>query len=184
VKETVSIGIQPLSNLKPWFSTSIMFRTTLHTILLLVVAYSQVLGGVSCCCLGRSLVEGICGMPLATGDAEVAGSNSIATQPPRCAKCTARPTGKPAISAQPAAKTSSRSGLGVCQGGQCNCGKFVLNANEPTVPVSVSAKSFGWVSVVFTPKIVLIAPSCVGKFEIPLRFGGRLWQSIACVWKN
>lgn len=162
-----------------------MFRTTLHSILLLAVAYSQVFGGVSCCCLGRSLLESINGKPLAAAVADVASSKSVAAQPSRCPKCAARPTGKPNDSMQPASKTSSQSPLGVCQDGQCDCSKPVLNASQSKEPISVPVKSIGWVSVAVTsPNPVAIDISSFGKFEVPIRFGGRAWLTIACVWKN
>ncbi len=162
-----------------------MFRATLHSVLLLAVVSSQILGGVSCCCLGRSLLESISGLPLAAAVADVASSKAVAAQPSQCPKCAARPTGKPTGSARPVEKTSSTSRLDTCLGNQCNCSKLVLNASVPTEPISVPAKSAGWASVAVTsPKMLAIAMSNFGKFEVPIRFGGRSWQTIACVWKN
>jgi hypothetical protein len=159
-----------------------MFRTTLHYVLLLAVSYSQVLGGVSCCCLGRSLIESISGKPLV---ADVAPSKSVAAQPSRCPKCAARPTGKPLVSAPPVTKTSSPSQVVVCRGGQCNCSMVDLNASGPKEPFSAPGKSVGWAFIaVASPKPVAIAISSLGRFELPLRYGGRSWQTIACVWKN
>lgn len=161
-----------------------MFRTTLHSVLLLAVAYSQILGGVSCCCLGRSLLESISGTPHAVAT-DGAPSKSVATQQAPCPKCAARPTGKTDEAVRSATKTSRPLHLGTCQGGQCNCSKLVLNASEPPESVSVPAKTIAWASVaVGSHKPVAISLSNFGKFEVPIRFGGRSWQSIACVWKN
>lgn len=162
-----------------------MFRTTLHSILLLTVAYSQVFGGVSCCCLGRSLLESISGKPLEDAEADIGALKPVAAQPSRCPKCAARSTGKPTDSVQPVSNTSLQSTLGVCQSVQCDCSKLVLNASQPKEPFSVPAKSIGWAFVaVASPKPGAIAVSSFGKFEVPIRFGGRAWQTIACVWKN
>jgi hypothetical protein len=161
-----------------------MFRTTLHSILLLAVAYSQVFGGVSCCCLGRSLLETVGGKPLAAAVEDVASSKSVVAQPSRCPNCAARPT-ETAIETVRSTTKPLLSHLVAREDSQCNCNKVVLNASEPKVPFSVPAKSIGWASVAFTPpKSVAIAISSFGRFEVPIRFGGRSWQSIACIWKN
>ena len=161
-----------------------MFRTILHSVLLMAVAYSQILGGVSCCCLGRSFLESISGKQPATAEADVASSKSLASQPARCPKGTARPTVKTSDSVRSAAKSLFPSCL-ICQGAQCICSKQVLSASEPPKSVSVPAKSIAWACVAFASiKPTATAVSSFGKFEVPIRFGGHSWQSIACVWRN
>jgi hypothetical protein len=49
----------------------------------------------------------------------------------------------------------------------------------------VPAKSIAWACVAFASiKPTATAVLSLGKFEVPVRFGGHSWQSIACVWRN
>jgi hypothetical protein len=162
-----------------------MFRMTLHSILLLAVAYSQILGGVSCCCLGKSLFASI-NQRLQVYDSGVFSSGAGVTERARCPKCASpSSTGSAEKQSRPGSRSLLQTDLSACQDGQCNCSKLVLNASEPREPVSVPRTSIGWEtpSVTFPGSSTLVL-SNLGRFEVPLRFGGRSWQSIACVWKN
>lgn len=156
-----------------------MFRTTVQSVLLIAVVYSQVLGGISCCCLGRTLLAGVncTDQPAgATGGAE--------ETPVNCPKCLAK-----TAAAREQCRSSSAEDLGLsvaaCENGQCRCAKLVVNASNPNGQDSVSVRSANWPNNILLPYLTIAeTPIWLIRHEVPLRFGGHSWQSIACVWKN
>jgi hypothetical protein len=174
-----------------------MFRTTLHSVLLMAVAFSQILGGVSCCCLGRSL----------SASFQSDSSNRVSSAVPseavklnrvQCPKCQTQirsehgfacPDSAPDDSASNSASNSAmvlEQGLHACNDGQCNCTKLVLNASKSNSADSIPERPIEWVYSLSLASPMFFHPSGwrISKFEAPLRFGGRCWQTIAGVWKN
>ena len=139
----------------------------IQVFLLFAVATSQIFGGFSCCCLGRTFP-----------------SVPTKQQTGKCPKCSA---GKNSVAI--AVRTSLNQhhdyGVKVGEDGQCRCFKLVISANSPSDPPSLNYDTHAWVSPVMEMKsdhegLIRI----LARHEVPFRFGGRSWQSIACVWKN
>jgi hypothetical protein len=155
-----------------------MLMTSLKLVLLVAVVTSQILGGVSCCCLSRTLVFSL----IAAGQGFV-GSASSAQLQPVCPKCAARKR----LSHNKTCSHNVARGLEVSAGAsdQCRCVKLDVKSsvlNEPLPFASGDLCCEGqhlnhWASCE-------IEPVSVRDYQIPDRFGGRSWQSIACVWKN
>jgi hypothetical protein len=166
---------------------NIMFRIPVQVVLLIAVATSQIFGGISCCCLGRTFASAIA----SNGQSEVSASDSTASAPApttkqlgRCPKCNGRKSAASEIK-QTAACKPSNSQPSVNEEHDCQCVKLVLNGPGPDDLNSVSFKATKCLdsNVDAHPKLSL--PCCVlSKFEVPVRFGGHSWQSVACVWRN
>jgi hypothetical protein len=157
----------------------------LQLVLLVAVAVSQIFGGISCCCLGRSLF----GQASSVGEGTVreAGSESVpvaASLPTSgCPKCALRATRQLTASKQSSGKADHFPKL--CEDDECRCVKVTNNASPPNDPPSSNDVSLTW-AVPIKDTVPSRVPIALGsrKFEIPVRFGGHSWQSIACVWKN
>ncbi len=158
-----------------------MSPVPLQFVLLLAVAISQIFGGISCCCLGRSLL-----LPFSNAANAVADSPVSVSQPAgeaACPKCAARPRHDSVTSPGTRAEVNgARTQL--CEDGQCRCVKYVSFANTQNESTVVQSFDSSVVDVVASdlPRFLDQAP--VRKFEVPIRLGGHSWQSIACVWKN
>ena len=165
-----------------------MSHIPLKVVLLFAVATSQIYGGISCCCLGRTLFADMLTANNATAT-DLASQQEFSSVPQKhqtgkCPKCSARTIG-PAASEQAPSNQVDEHLAKVREDGQCRCVKLVVNARTPSEPPSLNHDSHSWVSPVLDVKperevLTLVSP----KFEVPVRFGGRSWQSIACIWKN
>ncbi len=156
----------------------------LQYVLLFAIAISQIFGGISCCCLGRTFFSSTA----TTGAAaigELSGNKSaVASSPSRkCPKCSARQSGRASV--KDSASTRSKSCSQVSDDGQCRCQKLALSANASKDAVTVDYKAFAHSlsALVSAPKHAVVAME-LRRFGVPIRFGGHSWQSIACVWKN
>ena len=158
----------------------------LQYVLLFALAFSQIFGGISCCCLGRTLFS----------NSEVVDASSVGDAASKNKTTeTARPTGKcPKCSARKssdwlACKDTSTDRSTPCStisdDEQCRCQKLIINAGTPNELLTADGANHAWWLPVLgsVPKHEL-AMIELRKFEVPIRFGGRSWQSIACVWKN
>jgi len=163
-----------------------------QVVLLFAVATSQIFGGISCCCLGRTLFA-----ELDTADnvtaTKLASQHKFSSAPPkrqtgRCPKCSVRKSSSTASGGGSEQASSGRlknRRAKVCEDGQCLCIKHVVDACPPSSPPSLSHESYAWVSPVLNVKPDREVLACIlDKHEVPVRFGGRSWQSIACLWKN
>ena len=161
-----------------------MSSISLQLVLLFAIAYSQIFGGISCCCLGRTLFAGLSEVSPQDQAGRQMSPISQPSQPVRCAKCAVRqPSQEP--SASRSSNPTGQQRAHICEDGQCRCTKLFINANSPSDPVSVKADSQIWDSHASDAKSIRADFTLVScRFEVPLRFGGRSWQSIACVWKN
>jgi hypothetical protein len=162
-----------------------MLQFPFQIVLLFAVSISQIFGGISCCCLGKGLF----------GDSPVAnkvvvreieaGSEAFSTPKPvgRCPKCTGRRAERSTAKDEPSRASQNQSK--VCEDSQCRCVKLVVNAKTEAESVSIHGSEKVWSSSVVAPMPLLVSANVeLRKFEVPVRFGGRSWQTIACVWKN
>lgn len=160
-----------------------MLQFPLKLVLLLAVAMSQVFGGISCCCLGRTLF----GNRPAVEDSAIqrceAGAKSVSKKKAvkNCPKCAGR--SRSVVWSESVKRASDRPS--VDGESTCRCARIEFKASSEIEPVSIQANektvgTLGLSSVNPMGSRVLDAR----RFEVPVRFGGRSWQTIACVWKN
>ena len=162
-----------------------MSRIPLKIVLLFAVATSQIFGGISCCCVGRTFFADLLKFNNVT-TTKFSSPNSVAQkrQIGKCPKCSVRKS-SPAVAVQTSSNQRSAHRTKVCEGGKCKCVKLVVSANTPCDPPAPNHDSHAWVDSILDVKPereVLTGSSA--KYEVPVRFGGCSWQSIACVWKN
>lgn len=158
----------------------------LQYVLLFALAYSQIFGGISCCCLGRTLFSNRTVVDASAVGDETSKNKTAETAKPtgKCPKCSSRksidrPTSKDAL-AKRATPCST-----ISNDWQCQCQKLVINANTQNEPLTIDgANHVCWLPVWGSVPKHEVALIELRKFEVPIRFGGRSWQSIACVWKN
>ncbi len=156
-----------------------MFRYTTHILLLLTIMCSQVLCGVSCCCLARSLA-------ISNLNTAVVADQAPA---PRCSKCAAHASSVAAARAsQQKNSCHSRSlRLGDVQSrdNTCSCVKTPLIASQSNDQLSLIVTNCGWILPAYIPAFYTsLSLSSFDRFELAARFGGGTWQSIACIWRN
>lgn len=156
-----------------------MFRNTTNILLLLTIVCSQVLSGVSCCCLARSLA-------VSNHHKAVVGDQTPA---PRCPKCAAHASSEPTASVgqlkSSRCSSLSRSGDVRSRADTCSCVKTPLIASQSDDQVSLTVTSCGWILPAYIPALYTsLSLSSFDRFELPARFGGGTWQSIACIWRN
>ncbi len=157
-------------------------------VLLIAVATSQIFGGISCCCLGRSIFGNLLTMDSAKANQfAMPGGLASVTQKRQIGKCAKCSVGKrsPAIAVHISSNQRQDRRARVCEGGKCRCCRLVISANTPLDPPTTDCHAPNWVDPILGVKPgreVLNRNS--EKYEVPVRFGGRNWQSIACLWKN
>ena len=158
----------------------------LQVVLLFAVATSQIFGGISCCCLGRSNSSSLLAVSNSTVS-ELALRHSSSSELKKgpsgtCPRCSVRKS-SPISSMQTASNHRQDYHSRVCGDGNCRCVNHAANASTSNNPPSLSCDANGRLSPILDvkPQSALITP-VFAKFEIPVRFGGRSWQSIACVW--
>lgn len=156
-----------------------MFRITTSILLLLIVVCGQVLSGVSCCCLARSLAIG------SYDKAEVADQAPA----PRCPKCAVHSNSEQAGSASQHKVTCpnrpSRSGDVLSRSNTCSCVKTPLIASQSDEQLPLTARGCGWVVPAYISTFYSsLSLSSMDRFDLAARFGGGTWQSIACIWRN
>lgn len=170
-----------------------MSSLPLHLVLLCAIACSQIFGGFSCCCLARSIAAGLyiaaeAALPKQQEqEQEQEQATSSQRTAPKCPRCA---TGRvSAASARVAtANENEVNGLQPCSlsgGGECRC---VKPSSLATLQHELRYQS---IPVYFIPRPIvgLEAIPCevqgeVRRHNLPLRFGGHSWQSMACIWKK
>lgn len=154
-----------------------MFRTLLQSVLLVTVVYSQVLGGISCCCLGRTLLAGV-------NSAESAASSESVETHVKCPKCLAKAQAPREQAVTGSAKRLEPS-VKATESLQCNCAKHAIGALSGNEKASKSVRLVVWQYVFASPLSTILKSSIhLRQHEVPLRFGGHSWQAVACVWNN
>jgi hypothetical protein len=95
-----------------------MSSLSLHIVLLCAVAYSQIFGGVSCCCLSRSIWVGSQSTSESSPSSERGLASTNAPPVPQCPRC--------AASKSLVEKSSDANGVdspGSAAGNECQCAK-------------------------------------------------------------
>lgn len=173
-----------------------MARNTLLPILLLAVAFSQVFGGVACCCYTRA-IGGYVGafhraFKSATTLPSIEEQDSAAKSTAyRCPKCAARSNkstdDKTEISSKDARSLKHRAKESARIDAPCSCSKFLCVSSEQNELPSISTKIGGaqWIAVEISRQSTANRPLAIQCGLPPLLvFGKHSWQSLACVWKN
>jgi hypothetical protein len=156
-----------------------MSSLTLHIVLLFAVAYSQICGGVSCCCLSRTIISSLLPAHVASS-ARVDRAMPNVALAPKCPKCAA----SQASVARSVNSEGLRSGS-VLGSNECQCSKAISSATVQLEPRSQSISVRYVVTAASTWDIILSAQRFVFQgHKVPTRFGGTSWQSIACIWKK
>jgi hypothetical protein len=153
-----------------------MLRKSLITLLLIAVAFSQILGGIACCCLVRSVIAYLPTSHAAT----------IAEAPKfACPKCAAKATKETPREAQTLATAGVEFGERNQIDAPCGCNRSNLVGSESSESPVLQTKSNTAVSII----VYDLNPLCYGshvkrQYTEPPPLGGHSWQSIACIWTN
>ncbi len=157
-----------------------MLNQMIHAVLLGAIAFSQIIGGISCCCLSKVLST------TGTQDAQaecIAPTSMLVEREwsrPACPRCL--------TSRQLAVRDQGPvpdAGSVLASDQQCDCSQVLLRAVMPDEPRAVvSVKSLFAVPFEIRPARLAVQINQVARGELPVRFGGHSWRSIACVWKN
>lgn len=160
--------------------------------LLLAIAYSQILGGITCCCLVRSISDRIAILKNVS-DSEpnscAVSDSDVAVKPPRfrCPKCAAQSNGQssdtPVVAARDFAKSNGVSEIDA----PCSCSKFHFVGNECSESPTLKFKNGGadWVAP-------LVPRHSDHNLQVRSQYGSppfllpskHSWQSLVCVWNN
>ncbi len=156
-----------------------MSSLTPHIVLLFAVAYSQIFGGVSCCCLSRTIIASLATSHVAAS-ARVDRTSPNVSLVPKCHKCAASQT-----SIGRSVNSAGLHSSSVAGSNECQCVKAICSATAQFKPQSLSiaaqyiASTLGtWDILARTQRIVF------PRHKVPIPFEGCSWQSIACVWKK
>ncbi len=149
-------------------------------ILLFAVAYGQLMGSVSCCCLSRSVGASLASS-FASGDEPIL----AASKPRTCPKCVAAEKEKHRIS-RAAAKSHKGSERRLTDSNKCHCSKVSLLASTQKRLAKTDEKSsFVWNPSTSEIRILVVDLHAVAPvYETPPPLGGRSWQSLSSIWKN
>lgn len=158
-------------------------------LLLIAVAFGQIFGGVSCCCLSRSLLDGwtpagestesISSAQGSGARANLPGdSNTSARKCPRCAKV--------AVTPRPPNEPSPRSPVDGCKSNdssQCDCVEHFLEADRPSEGGSATETSHSWLTFGDLSSQPRSQSRHLARITSPpLRVRGLSWQALACIW--
>lgn len=156
-----------------------MSSLTLHIVLLFAVAYSQIFGGVSCCCRSRMIIASVS----PAHEAASASHDQTPANVPLVRKCPKCAASQPSV-----ARSVNAKGLRDCSvegSNECQCTKAVTSATVQLEPRSPSIAVQFYATPSATWGIVPRAERRVFQgHEVPIRFGGNTWQAIACLWKK
>lgn len=154
-----------------------MIRLTIQVVLLLAIVSSQILGGISCCCLRRSFIENL------SSDFSKESARP-ALQQISCSKCLAKQS-KPSRANGRRSSVRTSQDETIREGGRCSCLPIVLALTAIENLHKYAQEHILWSSTwgCAAPSRILLG-AWPNKFEIPLRFGGKSWQAMACVWRN
>lgn len=151
-----------------------MLRKSLITLLLIAVAFSQILGGIACCCFVRSVIA-----YLPTSHA------ATVAEPPKfaCPKCAAKATKETPRKAQTLATAGVEFGERNQIDAPCGCNRSNLIGSESSESPVLQTKSSSAVStIVYDLKPLSYGSHATRQCIAPPPLGGHSWQSIACIW--
>lgn len=172
-----------------------MASSPLPILLLIAVAFSQVFGGVSCCCLSRSLFLDW-GSSLTNPesnlehcDSQKPTQRSVAAKAlPKCPRCSStKPARSSAKNGTPALAKSSKpmSGM-VCKSDgseHCQCTKYVAAAELSNWVKSIPLTSLDWSFFNGIATDARPSTSRTLNRETSTRHSNRVsWQAYACIW--
>jgi hypothetical protein len=164
-----------------------MSSVPLKLVLLIAVVTSQILGGNSCCCLETAIYSFFVGDgSIATGTDRRQEVSPTCQPSPKwtCPKCSVRKRSE-ALPDLGARKMQPCHRPQVGEDGQCRCAKHLINATIPGEPFSLKLDSPAWSKPFLEAKPEREVDSILLRnYEVPVRFGGHSWLSIACIWKN
>ncbi len=156
-----------------------MSSLTIHIVLLFAIAYSQIMGGVSCCCLSRAVLANFAAARdvASFGDDQAIPKTALVAKCPRCA------SSKAAAVKGVHVQQLERCCIG--RGDDCQCCKVsaiaIVRAEARYVSfvgpfIAIPALIWG-----FVPREGRVLMPGHG---VPIRFGGTSWQSLAGVWRK
>lgn len=157
-----------------------MATIILKLTLMIAVAISQAIGGVSCCCLGSAFSESLSGFSGPAPFVMIEGSSAAR---PACPKCSARKLNGSTSKSDVVSHTicaDERVENGQC----CNCAKLEILSNFPGDPVVERDTQLGFGILCVAEPLPRVESLRLADFKVPVRFGGHSWQSFACVWRN
>jgi hypothetical protein len=155
-----------------------MLSFLLQIVLLIAAAYSQIFGGVSCCCFSRELSASWTSTGKLNGQEPLATSN---TEAPKCQKCEASRTANTSNDR----RDKNHDSCSVRDDNQCRCAVVATTVALQTEPCSLNAASHTLAtSTVVWNAIPTVKNTVTRRYEKLVRIGGHSWQSIACIWKN
>ncbi len=177
-RASISFASPAFRDVPRYFET--MFNQFIHAVLLGAIAFSQILGGISCCCLSKvlSLAGTLVAKAECTGPASMLAEREWSR--PACLRCL---TSRQLTVRDQEMVTDV--GIVLTSDQQCDCSQVLLRAVVPDEPRTVvSVKSLFAVPFEIRPARLAVQINQVARGELPVRFGGHSWRSIACVWKN
>lgn len=169
-----------------------MVRNSLVMSVLIAIAYSQILGGITCCCLVRSLSERLGTLTsVQASDADSCDTNvaDVKEKPThvRCPKCAARSTTQNSDSPKNVAQESSQPASTGEINAPCSCSKLDLVGNESNESPSLKFKTGGadWIPPLLS-RLSVFGLECSIQYSSPplLRPSKQSWQSLVCVWNR
>ncbi len=152
----------------------------LQYVLLLAVAYSQLFGGVSCCCFFRTILPDTVAKFDGTQEVDQIRAVQVKQSVPKCPRC--------AASRKSTVRKVDDADFMACQvswSHECRCLKGLSTPAVQAKPIefsdsvsffSIPMSDLGAISI--ETRIGLLLPAA------PIRFGEKSWQSIACIWNR
>lgn len=167
------------------FFMAMVQNTAIRLLLLLVLASSQILSGLSCCCLGK--ITGGANRSTVLSHQDFAPSVQNAknsSNKPRCPKCSSS-----SLSRLKAAENQPESGreVWIAQDDEnpCRCIKSAYYATLDSRVFEFDSPDSTWMAQNFSCDLSIITSANVTPV---LYFTGQLrrlnWQAIACIWLN
>ncbi len=152
-----------------------MSSLPIQIVLLFAVAFSQVFGGVSCCCLSQVFVAG------AKSTSDVSSLTGVMTDNPvdvpKCPKCAMARTSSATSKAQ-----ESPSGA-IGQDDHCRCPKLAASVGIQIESSTPHITTAFYVAPVYVWKLTAATKLDTPQTDVvPVRFNGHSWQSVTCVW--
>jgi|LakMenE01Jun11ns_1017448.scaffolds.fasta_scaffold9934181_2 hypothetical protein len=159
--------------------------TILRLLLLLALTSSQILSGLSCCCLGKISCDA--NRSIVSSHQDFAPSIPIATNSsnkPRCPKCS--PSALSRLKATENQPENSRE-IWISQDdeNQCRCIKSAFHATLDSRVFEFDSPDSTWMARNFICDLSILTSDNATPVLCPTRQLPRLkWQAIACIWLN
>jgi hypothetical protein len=170
----------------------IMVKNFLLTLLLLAIAFSQIFGGIACCCFMRTVSVHIGGLYGASiFDTTISAVNeqnvvvkSVDSPCPKCVAQAKKSTDKKAdLTSKDIVKVNEPAAIDA----PCSCSKYLCVSSDQNELPSINTKIGGaqWIAAEFPRQSTTNRPLTIQSGLPPLLvLGKHSWQSLACIWKN